>query len=178
MRMSSFEVVVRRALGVVALASCVCVAGAVDARAFERRELPVVTITRADGTPLSIPALAQPRGWLLMVVDADAAGSRRLLDALQTWSLGPSASGIVLVLEGSAASVAEAAREWQEKLPGAVIATDVKGEARRALGVKAVPTVLGARGTYVEWRIAGVLNDPELLRQVVVSWLADDRPPA
>ena len=59
-----------------------------------------------------------------------------------------------------------------------MIATDVKGEARRALGVKAVPTVLGARGTYVEWRIAGVLNDPELLRQVVVSWLADDRPPA
>lgn len=153
-------------------------AGTASAGAGERRELPVATITRADGTSMEIAALSQNRTWLLMVVDGEVSGGGRMLEAFQTWQLGSRVSQIVIVLQGSAADVARTAAAWQEKLPGVVVATDVKGTARRALGVKAIPTVLGARGTFVEWQVAGVLNDPEVLRQVILSWLADDRPPA
>lgn len=145
------------------------------ASAGERRELPVTSIALADGSTTELAALAHNRGWLLMVVDAEPNGGR-LLTALESWQLGSRGAQVAIVLQGSAADVAAAAAAWQEKLPGLVIATDAKGVARRALGVKAIPTVIGARGTFVEWQIAGVLNDPEVLRQVVISWLADERP--
>ncbi len=160
------------------LAAVAMPVGAGQAHAGERRELPPAMVSRADGTPVAVPALAAQRAWLLIFVDADAPGSRRLLDALEAWALGPRAAQVVIVLQGPASGVAAAVTEWQSKLPGVTVTTDAKGAARQALRVKAVPTVIGARGVWVEWQIAGVLNDPEMLRQVVVSWLADDRPPA
>lgn len=145
---------------------------------LERRPLPQVVATRADGSQVDLPTLAQDRGWLLLVVAADAPGSQRLLDALESWVAGPRAAQIVVLLQGTKAVVGKAATQWQAKLPGAVILDDSNGTTREAIGVRAIPSVIGLRGAWVEWRIAGVLNDPEMLRAVIVSWLADDRPPA
>jgi hypothetical protein len=166
----------RRVLASLALVAGAFVAGT-PASAFERRPLPSAALIRADGTPLDVVAMARDEAWLIIYVDPDAPASARLLQALVDWSLEARAVRVLLVMtEGPTTAAAVSA--WQDKLGGVTLAIDQRGQARRPLGVRAVPTILGARGAWIEWQVAGVLNDPEMLRQVVLSWLADDRPPA
>ena len=141
------------------------------AAALERQALASTALTRADGTAFDLLTVVQERSWLIVYVGPASPTSARLLQALERWQLPGEGGRVLVILASGDHDAARLGQEWQTRLPGLSLAMDVQGRARRPLRVRAVPTVIGARGGWAEWQIAGVLNDPELLRSVVQSWL-------
>lgn len=61
--------------------------------------------------------------------------------------------------------------EWSDKLPGVRWVADPENVVARELSVRGAPTLIGVNGTEVKWVLAGVLNDPAMVRDVVRSWI-------
>ena len=146
------------------------------ALAAERRPVVPIPLTRADGSAFDMATSVQEGPWLIVYVDPQSPTSGRLLQALVDWKLDAHAGQILVVLPGGDTATA-VATEWQEKLGALPITIDAQRGGRQALGIKAIPTVLGARGAWVEWQVAGVLNDPEVLRGVITSWITGPAAP-
>ena len=143
-----------------------------SARAAEPRPVPSASVQRADGSSFEFASLAVAGPWVIVGVAAESPTTVRLLQAFETWKLGMAPGQVVLLVDGSPAAVGRLEAAWREKLPGIQFVADDRGAARRALQVRAFPTVLGARSGMVEWQVAGVLNDPSMLRAVIASWLS------
>lgn len=149
---------------------------AATAGAAEPRPVPSAPVQRADGTTVDLASLATSGPWVVISVTAEAPVTVRLLRALEAWTLPIGAGQVVLLVDGTPLQVGRLAAAWESKVPGLQWVADERGEARRALQVRALPTIIGARSGMLEWQIAGVLNDPAMLRSVVGSWLSDAQP--
>ena len=140
-------------------------------QAQRKQPLPEASVKAHDGKDVALAALSQDAQWLLLYVGgADSTASTRLLEALAKWDLGEALTRVVIVV-GDTADIQTAARLWADRLPGAQWYGDPAGNAGRALKLRGAPTLIGARGPSVEWVLAGVLNDPTMLRDVVRSWV-------
>jgi len=138
--------------------------------AAERHPLPDVAVRTTDGASLTLSHLAQDGNWLLIYVTESSVASARLLDALERWQV--DGTGRVAVLVGDPpASAGAYISKHRDRLPGVRWAIDADRSAWRALQLRGVPVLLGAVGPDVEWKLAGVLNDPSALEAVVRSWI-------
>lgn len=158
--------------------ACAGLVGALagSASAAEPRPVPSATVQRTDGTAVDLASLAVAGPWVIVGVAVDAPVTSRLLQAFEAWKVGGMAGQVVLLVDGSPAAVGRLEAAWRERLPGVQFIADDKGIGRRALQVRAFPTILGAKSGMVDWQIAGVLNDPAMLRAVVESWIASTTP--
>ena len=141
-------------------------------QAQRRQPLPEASLRAVDGSNVALTAVSQEGQWVLLYVGADGSTpSTRLLEAITKWELGDALARVIIVVADTP-DVETTARVWTERLPGARWFGDPKGDAARALKLRGAPTVVGARGQSLEWVLAGVLNDPTMLRDVIRSWVA------
>jgi hypothetical protein len=153
----------------IALALAIATTTAAATQSAER-PLPDVALALADGTPATLHGLAGEGQWLIVYVAATSPPAARLLEALTTWELGAQTSRIVVVTTADV-DVRALAAQWSERLPGTRWAADPSNAFARGLGIRGAPTVVGARGRQAAWVLAGVLNDPSMVRDVVKSWI-------
>jgi hypothetical protein len=144
--------------------------------AAEVRPIPSAPVQNADGTTVDLASLALNGTWVFVSVTAEAPVTVRLLRALESWHLALTPGQVVVLVDGTPAEVGRLEATWQTKVPMVRFVADDKGQARRALQVRALPTIVGGRSGMVEWQVAGVLNDPAMLRAVVEGWLASTTP--
>lgn len=143
---------------------------AAPAAAADKKPVPSVVLQGGDGNLLELSLVAAEGQWLLIYLAPDSPASGRLLQAMRRWQLG--AMDHVLVMVGGEQAAAREFVAADHQLPGVRFALDPRREAWQALQLSGVPTVVGVRNNLQEWRLAGVLNDPEALRTVLTSWLA------
>lgn len=166
--MTPFTRIVRSLAGLTLTA---CLLGT-SVTAQRHQPLPDASLVSVEGAESTLASAARDGQWLLLYVGGPGAmPSSRLLDALSTWELGPALARIVVVVE-SGEDARQMAAAWADRLPGVQWLADTKGEAARGLKVRGAPTVMGVKGPALEWMLAGVLNDPAMLRDVIRSWIA------
>jgi hypothetical protein len=134
------------------------------------RPLPDVELVLADATRAPLRNLAGDGQWLVVYLALPSPASARLLEAMTDWSLGAGASRLLIVTskESDARALFE---QWGARLPGARWAADPDMALARGLNLRGAPSLVGARSTQASWVLAGVLNDPGLVRDVVRSWV-------
>lgn len=146
---------------------------ATAATAADKNPVPSAVLQSADGGAIELALAAAEGNWLLIYLAPESPASRRLLDAMRQWQL-PALDHVLVVVGGDQ----PAAREFvaaDHQLPGVRFALDPQRDAWKALQLSGVPSLVGTRNNLQEWRLAGVLNDPEALRAVLTSWLAGAR---
>lgn len=135
------------------------------------RPVPEVAVAAPGGAMVPLTSLGGEQPWLILYMGAPgSAASLRLLQAMESWALGGALSRVVVVV-ATAADAQPLASEWATRLPGVRWAGDPDNAMAKALGVRGAPTLLGIKGGAVDWVLAGVLNDPTMLRDVVKSWI-------
>ena len=145
------------------------VLGGGAASAADKRPLPASAVFAVDGAPRPLNQDAAQGQRLFVYVLPGSAVSTRLLDALRTWEL-PSLQYVTIVVGGARADAAAFAAA-DHGLPGASWLLDPGRVAWADLQLTGVPTLLGVKDGAVEWKLAGVLNDPSALKSVVTIWL-------
>lgn len=160
--MSSYTSRFAAIVAAVALASTVSAAQAV-------RPLPDADLVVPPGGLTKLTALGQEGQWLILYLGENSPPSARLLEALAGWELGPQLARVVVVVRGTDAQ--PLAEEWTARLPGVRWASDPSGSIARGAGLRGTPTVIGARSAGIGFILAGVLNDPSMIRDVVTGWL-------
>lgn len=141
---------------------------ALTADAADKRPLPATRLQAADGSPVSLDPAA-PEARVYVYVTPGSTVSRRFLAALRDWQV-PAPDRITVVVGGTQAEAAAFAAA-DHGVPGVQWLLDPDRTFWTDLQVTGVPTLFGVRGGVIEWRLAGVLNDPAALKAVVTSWL-------
>lgn len=162
---------VSRAL-VCRLAMAAALAGSLTATpaAQRRQPLPDAAVQSSQGSDVKLAELALDGQWLIVYVGGpDSTASSRLLEALSGWDLQQGLARVVVMVGD--ADLRALQQTWGDRLPQARWVVDPRHDAARALKLRGAPSVVGARGPSLEWILAGVLNDPTMLRDVVRSWL-------
>jgi hypothetical protein len=131
-------------------------------------QLPASTVEASGGAQVPLSDLGSSH-WLLVYVVPESRPSTRLIDALRAWEL-PTHESLVFVVGGSREEAARFAAA-DHGLPGARWAIDPAGDAWRDLQLSGAPSLFGIEQAAIRWRLAGVLNDPQTFKSVVVSWL-------
>jgi hypothetical protein len=151
-----------------------CAALAAPSLAAEKRQLPSFSLVSARGleTPARDFTATGHRLWVV-VSPADTL-SKRLLDAFKGWPAAEWRSGTVFVIQGTP----EDAREWIQNTFAADAeqiqwASDEKRATARSLKLTGTPVLLALDATTIEWKVSGVLSDPQTLRSMVAAWLRD-----
>ena len=159
-----------RAPYVVAACLAAVMATSASAAAQPDKPLPEVNVVAVGGVSAPLGSFATEGQWLIFYMGSPtSSASARLLDAMSKWDIGDRLSR-VLVVAGQSGDPKALAEKWAEQLPGVRWVGDPKNEMAKALNVRGAPTLLGAKGQTVNWRMAGVLNDPTMLRDIVKSW--------
>lgn len=159
----------RRAILTGALCSVMIGAAAPGVRAADKKPMPSVVLQAADGAPVELALVATEGSWLVLYVAPGSPATSRLLEALRQWQL-PSLDHVVVIVGGQNAEAATFVQA-DHQLQGVRFLLDREREAWRVLQLSGVPTVIGVRNNLLDWRLTGVLNDPEALRALVTSWL-------
>ncbi|MBS1818372.1 MAG: hypothetical protein JSU08_10610 [Acidobacteria bacterium] len=146
------------------------------AAAAAKPALPASVVQTVDGVPVALNDGVVDGQWLVLYVVPDSPPSVRLLDALRTWQV-PALDRVLVVVGGPAAPAATFARAQQQRgLDTVRWRLDGDRAAWTDLAASGVPTLFGVRAGVLEWRLAGVLNDPSALQSVVASWLSTTAP--
>ncbi len=165
--MTSSNFIVRMVAGT-ALSACLL---GTSLAAQRHQPLPDATVQSVDGTEGTLVSAAREGQWLILYIGGpDSMPSARLLEALTKWEMGSALARIVVIVE-SGQDARQMAAAWSDRLPGVQWLADTKGEAARGLKVRGAPTVMGVKAQSLEWMLAGVLNDPAMLRDVIRSWI-------
>ncbi len=146
---------------------------AVPAFASEKRPLPVVAVTAADGTQVSLPSLAADGPWLLIYVSTASTPSARLVSALREWHGEVPSIGTRTVLL-FAEPMAEAQRFVDgrgDDMPPVRWVADTGGAAAAALRLTGSPVIIGVSDGRIEWSLSGVPNDPKTFQQALTGWV-------
>ncbi|MFN7916660.1 MAG: hypothetical protein U0Q55_15060 [Vicinamibacterales bacterium] len=143
------------------------VVGMTPAAAADKRPLPATRVQTADGAPVTLDQ-AGPESRVYVYVTPGSTVSRRLLTAMRGWQL--QAPDRVTIVVGGPAAEASAFAVADHGLPGVQWLLDPERTFWTDLQVTGVPTLFGVRAGTIEWRLAGVLNDPAALKGVVASW--------
>lgn len=152
---------------VMALAVMLCAATPV-LEAADKRPLPATRLQTVDGALVSLDQVG-PESRVYIYITPDSAVSRRLLTALRGWQL--QAPDRVTLVVGGPRAEASAFASADHGLTGVQWLLDPERALWSDLQVTGVPTLFGVRAGIVEWRLAGVLNDPSALKAVVTSWV-------
>lgn len=137
--------------------------------AADKKPVPSAVLEGGDGAPLELALVAAEGQWLMLYLAPGTPATVRLLDALRQWQL--PALDHVIVMVGGGSAEARAFVQADHALPGVRFFLDPERDAWRALQLTGVPTVIGVRNNLLDWRLAGVLNDPETLRALLANWL-------
>lgn len=141
--------------------------------ASEKRPLPDVAVTAADGSRVSLPALTAEGHWLVMVVATDSTPSARLVSALKEWQaeVPHLADRAVLVFTGPGDRTQQFVAARGDEMPAARWFVDADGSAATALRVTGTPAIIGVADGRIEWVLAGVLNDPKTFQKALTGWV-------
>lgn len=141
------------------------------ARAAEKQPLPQSLVQTRDGAPVTLDQSTGPESRVFIYVLPGSAVSTRLIAALSAWQLAAPERVSIVVGGEKAAAAAFAAAE--HGLPSGVQwLLDPDRTFWTDLQVTGVPTLFGVRNGLVEWRLAGVLNEPTALKGVITSWVS------
>jgi hypothetical protein len=134
--------------------------------------VPDTTVVTASGAPASLTSLMTPGKWVIFYLGSPtSAAAARLLNAMSTWEVNEGLTRVIVVI--AAASDAQAPVDrWARSLPGVQWVADPANALAQALDIRGTPTLLGVEENRVRWKVAGVLNDPTMVRDVVKSWVA------
>ena len=145
-----------------------------NAGAADKRPLPSSLVQSVDGAPMPLDHLVAEGQWLVIYVLPDSTAAGRLLDALGQWEL--PTLGRIRILVGGAPAAATAFAKRDRGLPELQWSLDPQQSAWKDLQITGVPALFGIKNGAIEWRLAGVLNDPTALRAVVTSWTGQSAP--
>lgn len=149
-----------------AFVGLVCAATLADAA--DKRPLPATRVQGVGGGQVSLDQ-AGPESRVYVYITPESTVSRRFLVALRDWQV-QAPERITLVVGGPQAEAAAFAAA-DHGLPGVQWLLDPERTFWADLQVTGVPTLFGVRAGLIEWRLAGVLNQPSALRGVVTSWV-------
>jgi peroxiredoxin len=156
--------------GMVMVVAALCLASATVAGAAERKALPAFALTAADGNPVESSALATNATWLFVYVQAQCGLCDALLARMGSDERA-SASRIVIVGAGMDAAAMRALAAKYPNLQAGRWLADPERTASAPLGVQAMPTVFGLRGSSIEWRLAGTVRNNKELDSILFTWL-------
>jgi len=156
-----FSLVIGAVLGLAA-------AGA--AAAAERKALPPFTLTTVDGTSVESGALAAEGTWIFVYVQARCVPCDAVLAQIDSDERA-AAPRIAIVGAGMDADQMAVLAAKHPNLKSSRWLADPARAASSVLGVKAMPTVFGLRGSFVEWRLAGTVRSHKDLESILFTWL-------
>ena len=137
------------------------------------QSLPAFPLVSPDGQPAGSAALQAPGQWLLAYVVPGSGPSDRLVQALgENWTPARAAR-IIFIVAGSAAD----AKTYLASKGGEALAADAQwyadpeGHAWSALEFQGTLAVAGMSGQAIDWKVDGVISDPEVLRPAIAKWL-------
>jgi len=146
-----------------------------EARAMAPMPLPAFALTTLDGQATESSQLPRPGRWVLLYVTPDSLASKAALGVFKKRQ-GPRADRVVVVV-GAPVDAAGKLAAGCPDLAQASWFADPAGDAYRRLGFGGVPTVVGARGERLEWKLDGTLPDAAL-RSALASWLSTPAAPS
>jgi hypothetical protein len=135
--------------------------------------LPQVALTSPAGVTVDGTVLQAAGQWLLAYVVPGSAPSDRLVQALgEKWTPERGAR-IILIVSGpvDAARAYLTAKGGEALGSGATWYSDTDGTAWSALKFQGTLAIAGVVGTTIEWKLDGVINDPDVLQQPIATWL-------
>lgn len=147
------------------------VAGTALAQPPAAKPLPDADVLTTEGALVKLNALSPGGQWLIVYAVESAPPTERLLEALTKWELG-AGLGRVVVVVAQVADAGPMAAKWAERLPAVRWVSDPSGSVGRGAGLRGGPMLIGARDGDVGFILAGVLNDPTMLRDAVRGWIA------
>lgn len=136
--------------------------------AADKKPLPATRVQAVGGGQVSLDQ-AGPESRVYVYLMPDSTVSRRFLVALRGWQL-QAPERVTLVIGGPQPEAAAFAAA-DHGVPGVQWLLDPERTFWTDLQVTGVPTLFGVRAGLIEWRLAGVLNDPSALESVVTSWV-------
>jgi hypothetical protein len=151
-----------------ALTVALSIAVATLAAAADKPPVPGSVVQTIDGAPVALDQFVASGRWLVVYLLPDSPTSRRLVAALPEWQLG-AYDHVTIVLGGKKEDAVAFARAHESL--GAQWLVDADQAFSKGLPVTGAPTLLGVADGTVNWRLAGVLNDPNTMKSVVASWL-------
>lgn len=147
--------------------------GAASARAPDRRELPPVFYVGNGKSATSLDTLVPPGRWLLIVVDAQRAGSAVFLDALQ--AAGYAGEQAVVLVVGHAEAVHAFVRNTR-RLPRGHWLESPFATTLPALDLPGTPAVLGFDvERRIDWQVLGQPGQPGALARRLLDWVGPER---
>jgi hypothetical protein len=133
-------------------------------------------ISHTAGVVTSEAVLPSTGKWLLVYVVPGSAPSDRLIQALgESWSADTAARVVIIVAGDSAKAQAYLADKGGQALARATWYADPASEAWTALGFQGTLAVAGVAGTDVDWKLDGVIQDPDVVAPAVRAWLDASR---
>jgi hypothetical protein len=147
---------------------------AATAAAQPRQPLPVFSVVDAGGAEVASANLTSQERWLLIYMSPECSPCELLMKSLRRWTSPEMLARTVIVVAGTP----EGARGFIEQHAGTELAgitwyADPEGKAAAALKVKSSPALAGIRAGQINWRLAGVLNEPGALQSIVRTWVED-----
>ena len=111
--------------------------------------------------------------WLLVYVVPGSAPSDRLIQSLgASWSADNAARIVIIVAGDSGKAQTYLADKGGEALALGNWYADPAGEAWTTLGFQGTLAVAGVAGTGIDWKIDGVIQDPDVAAPAARAWLA------
>jgi hypothetical protein len=161
-----------RVVRLAAIAATVCFVAVSSLAASDRKTLPAFTLDAVDGSGIESRSLAVDETWLFVYVQADCPPCDALLARIDS-APRPSVSRIVIVAAGMDAAQAGALAAKYANLRESRWLADPRAGAAVPLGVRTLPTVLGLRGSSIEWRLTGIVRDARELDSILFTWLEE-----
>lgn len=137
------------------------------------QQLPSFHLISRTGVVTSDTVLPATGKWLLVYVVPGSAPSDRLIQSLgESWSA-DTAARIVLIVSGDAEKAhAYLADKGSAALAAGTWYADPASEAWTALGFQGTLAVAGVAGNKVDWKIDGVIQDPDVVAPALRAWLS------
>lgn len=150
-----------------------CALGAASARAPDRRELPPLFYAENGKNAVPLDALVPSGRWLLIVVDAQRAGSVAFLDALQ--AAGYDGEQALVLVVGHADAVRAFAQN-KRRLPQARWLESPFATTLPALDLPGTPAVLGLDAERrIDWQVLGRSAQSAALARRLLDWTGPER---
>ena len=139
--------------------------------AVEQTPLPAVDLTTRDGTIVRADQIARAGTWVIVYVHVGCGSCEAVLSALDGVESADMTARVTIVSDSKDRDELARAMARFPHLGGVQWLADASGAMGERVAPHAVATVLGLRGTTIEWSVVGVVTEPSQVTSLVTAWL-------
>jgi hypothetical protein len=163
----------RAAILVVVLAAGAWGADVGPCDAGQRRALPALNFSAAEGLSAATDGLPSEGRWLLVYVQPGCRPCEAVLSLVKGEEAPEVVQRMVVIVGGLAAGALDGFRARYPDLAGATWQADPDRSAARALRLSGIPVVLGVDERTIAWTLSGAIDETAKAKLILSDWIED-----